>query len=110
MDGTGGNGIIRAELDGLATDAHGLQEISDQQAQLMHSLGSTLEGLAYTLQSDQAGPALQACGERLIHDGQQFSARFADHSSMMTNNRVNLDNMDSDSAQGFNAVQGGIRI
>ena len=76
----------------------------------MHSLGSTLEGLAYTLQSDQAGPALQACGERLIHDGQQFSARFADHSSMMTNNRVNLDNMDSDSAQGFNAVQGGIRI
>lgn len=109
-DSTGGGGVIRAELDALATDAHGLQDISDQQAQLMHSLGSTLEGLAQTLQSDQAGPALQACGERLIHDGQQFSARFADHSHMMTTNRVTLDNMDADGAQGFNAVQGGIRI
>ena len=103
-------GIVRAELDGLAADAHGLQQISDQQAQLMNALGSTLEGLASTLVSDAAGPALQACGERLIHDGQQFSARFADHSDMMTNNRVNYTSTDEQSAQGFNAIQAGIRI
>ena len=103
-------GIIRAELDALSSDAHGLQDISDMQAQLMHSLGGTLQGLAATLQGDQSGPALQACGDRLIHDGQQFSVRFADHAEMMSNNRTHLDTMDADNAHGFNAIQGGIRI
>jgi len=103
-------GVVRAELDRLASDAQGLQDISDVQAQLMHSLGSTLEGLAQVMIGDQVSPALAACGERLIHDGQQFSARFADHSHMMTNNRVNLDTMEDENSMGFNAIQGGIRI
>ena len=36
----------------------------------------------------------------------QFTSKFADHSEMMTNNRSILDNVDSDVAQGWSAVNG----
>jgi hypothetical protein len=108
-DGTGvpgGGGVVRADLDMLASHAQGLQDVSELQGQLMYQLGQVMEGLASTLRGDQGGPACQAAGERLMHDGQQFTAKFADHSHMMTNNRVNYGHGDSDVAQNFHGLMG----
>jgi hypothetical protein len=106
--GGSGGGIVRADLDQLASDAHGLQDVSDMQGQIMYALGQTMEGLAVSLAGELGGPACQAVGERLIHDGQQFTTRFADHSQMMTNNRVNFHAGDSDVQQKFMGLMGNL--
>ena len=109
MPGVGAGGsIVKADLDQLAADAHGLQDVSDVQGQLMYQLGVVMEGLAATLAGELGGPACQAAGERLIHDGQQFTTRFSDHSQMMTNNRVNYHAGDSDVQQHFNGLMGNL--
>ena len=103
---SGGSGIVRADLDMLASHAQGLQDVSDLQGQLMQQLGQVMEGLATSLQGQHGGPACQAAGDRLIHDGKQFTAKFADHAEMMTNNRVNYDHGDADVGQHFSGLQG----
>ena len=86
---------IHGDLDGIGRDAGSLQEISDQQAAIMKGLGSTLEALAPAMQGG-AGQAMQNVGEQLIHQGQQFSAAFADHSQKMKNNGHILSTADHD--------------
>jgi hypothetical protein len=98
MDNSSGGGLISGELDGIAQDAHGLQAISDMQAQIMQNLANTMDGLASSLNSPAAGVALQAAGDRLHTNGMQFSAQFADHSQMMTNNGTTFDTADQDNA------------
>ncbi|MHA7658468.1 hypothetical protein ACX9NJ_23795 [Mycobacterium sp. ML2] len=94
---------IHGDLEGLGRDAGSLQEISGQQASIMNSLGSTLEALAPAMQGG-AGQAMQVVGEQLIHQGQQFSATFADHSHMMNNNGTILSAADHDGASLISGV------
>jgi uncharacterized protein YukE len=94
---------IHGDLDGIGRDAGSLQEISDQQASIMHSLGSTLESLAPAMQGG-AGTAMQNVGEQLQHQGQQFSTAFADHSHKMNNNGQILSSADDEGAQLISGV------
>jgi len=96
-------GTIHGVLDGIAADAQGLQGVSDTQAGLMHQLGSTLEGLGSTLHG-QGGIAMQQVGAELIHQGQQLSNHFADHSGMMSNNGQLLDSGDTAGAHAISQV------
>jgi len=88
---------IHGVLDGIAADAQGLQTVSDEQAGLMHQLGSTLEGLGSTLQGT-AGVAMQNVGAEMQRRGLQRSTQFADHSHKMANNGQILDAGDQDNA------------
>ncbi|MBV8346032.1 MAG: hypothetical protein JOZ49_00400 [Mycolicibacterium sp.] len=90
--------VVHGVLDGIAGDAQGLQAVSDEQAGLMHQLGSTLEGLASTLNSPGAGAAMQNVGAQLHQRGMEMSTKFADHSDKMANNRQILDTHDQDGA------------
>lgn len=95
--------IIHGELDGIAQDAQGLQEVSDQQAALVQHLASTMETLGTTM-IGQGGQAMQLVGEELHHQGQMMSTTFADHSHMMNNNRNILDSGDSENAHAISQV------
>ncbi|QIV79929.1 WXG100 family type VII secretion target [Mycolicibacterium frederiksbergense] len=86
-------GPIHGDIEAIGRDAGSLQEISDQQAAIMKSLGSTLEGLAPALRGG-AGTAMQNVGEQLQHQGQQFATAFADHSHKMGNNAQILSSAD----------------
>lgn len=110
--GSGSGGPVKGDLEALATDAHGLQAISDTQAALLHQLSGTMEHLSTVMSGSSVQVALQTCAERLEHDGMQFTSKFADHSDMMTNNRTILDNVDADVAHGWSAVNGsgGMRV
>ncbi|MEX3649686.1 MULTISPECIES: hypothetical protein [Mycolicibacterium] len=94
---------IHGELDALAQDAQGLQEVSDQQAALMHSLASTMEGLS-TSMIGRASLAMQQVGEQLHHEGNLMSTTFADHSHMMNNNRQILDSGDEENAHAISQI------
>ena len=88
---------IHGVLDGIAADAQGLQQVSDEQSALMQSFGSTLEGLGATLQGS-AGAAMQNVGAQIHQEGLRFSTMFADHSQKMANNGRILDTHDQDHA------------
>lgn len=96
-----GNTIF-GDLEGIGRDAGSLQEISDQQASIMHSLATTMESLAPALKGG-AGAAMQVVGEQLQHQGQQFSAAFADHSQKMGNNSHIFNSADE---EGASLIQG----
>jgi glutamine synthetase adenylyltransferase len=100
MDGN----LVQGDLSGIAQDAHGLQAISDQQAQIMHNLANTMDTLAVALQSPSASPALQAVGDRLQAVGNQFGTQFADHSQMMQNNAQGFDAADQDNHAIFSKI------
>ena len=91
------NAPIFGDLEGIGRDAGSLQEISDQQAAIMKQLGSTMESLVPALKGN-TGKAMQSVGEQLQHQGQQFSAAFADHSQKMNNNAQILSSADEDNA------------
>lgn len=90
-----GPNSIFGQLDGIAADAQGLQDVSDAQAGNMHSLANTLQGLAATLQGS-AGTAMQQVGEQMHAAGMRISSQFADHSQKMQNNGHVLDTTDAD--------------
>lgn len=91
-------GSIFGQLDGIASNAQGLQELSDNQAAIMQNLANTLDMLAPNLQGT-AGRAMQQCGQQMHAEGMRFSTAFADHSNKMTTNAALLGNHDQDSAQ-----------
>ena len=97
-------GNVFGDIEGLASDVHGLQEISDMQSQIMHSLANTMEGLKTALNSPAAGVACQAAGERLHTNGMQFSSQFADHSQMMGNNANIMSTADEDNQALFQGI------
>lgn len=88
---------IHGDLEGIGRDAGSLQEISDQQAAIMNSLGSAMEALAPAMRGT-AGTAMQTVGEQLQHQGHQFSTAFADHSQKMSNNANILGTADDEGA------------
>jgi uncharacterized protein YukE len=92
-----GAGSIYGQLEGIANNASGLQEVSDNQAAIMQHLSSTCEGLVPNLQG-LAGTAMQQAGQQLHTAGMQMAAAFADHSQMMTNNASLLSGRDQDNA------------
>jgi uncharacterized protein YukE len=92
-----GSGSIFGQLDGIASNAQGLQEVSDSQAGIMQQLGSTFDALAPNFQG-QAGTAMQAVGQRLHAHGAQITTAFADHSHLMQNNAALLSHRDEEHA------------
>lgn len=94
---TQGPGTIFGQIDGIASNAQGLQDVSDTQAAVMQHLGSTLEGLAPNFQG-AAGAAMQTTGQQLHTHGMQISTAFANHSDMMKNNATFLTSQDAESA------------
>lgn len=94
---------IHGDLEGIGRDAGSLQEISDQQAAIMNSLGSAMESLAPAMQGS-AGTAMQNVGEQLQNQGHQFSTAFADHSQKMQNNGTILSTADEHSTGLINGV------
>lgn len=102
---TTGGGAIHGELDGIARDAQGLQEVSDTQASIMHSLASSMEALAPAMHGS-AGTAMQNVGEQLHMQGMRFSTKFADHSQKMGNNGHIFQSHDDDGQNMINQVAG----
>jgi hypothetical protein len=100
---------IFGQLDGLAANASGLQEVADAQAGAMQQLGSILEGLAPNLQG-AAGAAMQYHGNNIKTAGMQISPMFADHSHMMSNNAAILSNSDQDHAHIIGAVASNLTV
>jgi uncharacterized protein YukE len=98
-----GSGGIHGELDGIAQDAQGLQEVSDTQASIMHSLASTMESLVPAMHG-MAATAMQNVGEQLHQQGMQFSTTFAEHSHMMNNNGNILQTRDEEGANMIHQV------
>jgi uncharacterized protein YukE len=94
---TPGAGSIFGQLDGIASNASGLQEVSDNQAAIMQQLGSTFDALAPNFQG-QAGTAMQQVGQQLHTAGAQLASAFADHSNMMHNNATLLGSSDEEHA------------
>jgi WXG100 family type VII secretion target len=88
---------IHGQLDGIAGDAAGLQDVSDEQNAIMQRLGSICDGLAPTLQG-AAGVAMQQAGERMHTTGTQIATMFADHSQKMTNNAQMMDGKDQENS------------
>jgi hypothetical protein len=80
-----GAGVPYAQLDGIASNASGLQSVSDSQSGIMQQLANTMDGLATSLQG-MAGHAAQVSGQNLHAKGMQISTAFADQSHMMNNN------------------------
>lgn len=97
------NQPIHGDIEAIGKDASSLQGISDQQASIMHSLGSAMESLGPAMQGG-AGTAMQNVGEQLQHQGQQFSAAFADHSHKMNNNATILSTADDHHTAMINGV------
>jgi uncharacterized protein YukE len=92
------SGVIHGELDGIAQDAQGLQEVSDTQAQIMHGLANAMESLVPAMRG-QASASMQNVGAQLHAQGMRFSTTFADHSQKMGNNRQIFESHDSDNQQ-----------
>ncbi|WP_139333332.1 hypothetical protein [Mycobacterium sp. SP-6446] len=95
-DTTGASSIYGA-LEGIASNASGLQEVSDTQAAIMQHLGSICDGLAPNLQG-MAGTAMQQAGQQLHAHGMRMASAFADHSHMMNNNASLLSGRDQENA------------
>lgn len=98
-----GPGVIYGQLDGIAQDAQGLQEVSDTQASLVQGLANTMEGLGVSLRG-MAGNAMQQVGEQLRHQGTMFSTEFADHSQKMSNNGQVINTADEEHAHMISQV------
>jgi hypothetical protein len=96
---------VFGEFSGMSHSSAQLQAISDQQAQIMRQLGSTIEGLAPHFQG-QAAVAMNNLGDRLITIGNQFSTKFASHSDMMRNNVALLDNNEQHNTSIIRGVEG----
>ncbi|MBU8819273.1 hypothetical protein KL864_25600 [Mycolicibacterium goodii] len=96
-------GQIHGELDLIAQDAQGLQEVSDAQAALVNHLANTLDGLVPAMVG-QGGAAMQTVGEELRHHGMLMSTTFADHSQMMNNNRAILESGDDENASAIASI------
>jgi len=96
MAASGANSIF-GQLDGIASNASGLQEVSDNQAAIMQHLSSVCDGLAPNLQG-QAGTAMQQAGQQLHTAGMRIASTFADHSQMMNNNAALLDSRDQENS------------
>lgn len=94
---------IHGDIEAIGRDAGSLQEISDQQAAIMKSLGATMESLVPAMKGG-AGAAMQNVGEQLQHQGQQFATAFADHSHKMNNNASILSNADESNTQMINGI------
>ena len=94
---TTGASSIYGQLDGIASNASGLQDVSDTQAAIMQHLGSVCDGLVPNLQG-AAGTAMQQAGQQLHARGAQMSSAFADHSHMMNNNAALLGSRDQENA------------
>ena len=92
-----GPSSIFGQLDGITSNAAGLQDVSDSQAAVMQHLGSVFDGLAPNFQG-QAGTAMQTVGQQLHAHGAQISSAFADHSHKMKNNAVLLSSSDEEHA------------
>jgi uncharacterized protein YukE len=99
---TGASSIF-GQLDGMASNASGLQEVSDNQAAVMQNLAQTCDGLAPNLQG-MAGTAMQNCGQQLHAHGMRISTAFADHSNMMQNNASLMSNRDQENSHILNQV------
>jgi WXG100 family type VII secretion target len=84
-------------IPGIASDASSLQDVSDEQASIMHKLASIMDSLVPTLQGD-AGVAMQQAGERLHNTGTQIGTMFADHSQKMSHNAAVMDAADQENA------------
>jgi uncharacterized protein YukE len=100
---TPGPGSITGHLDGIASNASGLQDVSDTQNGIMQHLGSTFDGLAPNFHG-QAGTAMQQLGQQLHAAGAQLASTFADHSHMMHNNATLLGSSDEQHAHVINQV------
>ncbi|MCP9276911.1 WXG100 family type VII secretion target [Mycolicibacterium arenosum] len=94
---------IKAELDGVAQDSSGLQEVSDNQAAIMNHLADTFDGLTGHFHGD-AAVAFQNLGEQLRAQGAKFTTEFADHSQKMGNNATILHEADQEGMGHINAV------
>lgn len=92
---TPGAGSIFGQLDGIANNAQGLQNVSDNQAAIMHHVGSICDGLAPNLQG-AAGKAMQHAGQQLHAHGIKIASAFADHSHMMHNNAALMSSRDEE--------------
>jgi beta-lactamase superfamily II metal-dependent hydrolase len=97
-------GNVFGDIEGLAGDVHGLQQISDTQAQIMNNLGNTMDALRTAMNSPAAGAACQAAGERLHTNGMQFSAQFAEQSHKMNNNSTIMQTADHDNHTLFQGI------
>lgn len=100
-----GGGAIHGELDGIAQDAQGLQEVSDTQASIMHSLASAMESLVPAMHGG-AAMAMQNVGEQLHQQGMRFSTTFAEQSQKMGNNGAIFQSHDEDNANIIQQVAG----
>jgi uncharacterized protein YukE len=98
-----GASSIFGQLDGMASNASGLQEVSDNQAAIMQQLSSVCDGLAPSLQG-QAGTAMQQAGQQIHAAGMRTASTFADHSQMMSNNAQLLDSRDQENSHILNQV------
>lgn len=94
---------IKAELDGVAQDSSGLQEVSDNQAAIMNQLADTFEGLVPHFHGEAAA-AFQSLGEQLRAQGNMFTNEFADQSQKMGNNANILHTADQEGAGHIQAV------
>jgi uncharacterized protein YukE len=92
-----GASSIYGQLDGIASNAQGLQQVSDTQAAIMQHLASTCDSLVPNLQG-AAGTAMQQAGQQLHASGMRFASLFADHSHMMNNNAALMGGRDQENA------------
>lgn len=94
---------IKAELEGVAQDSSGLQDVSDNQAAIMNHLANTFEGLVPHFHGDAAA-AFQRLGEELRHQGTMFTHEFADQSQKMGNNATIIHEADQEGMGQIQAV------
>jgi uncharacterized protein YukE len=99
-----GGGAIHGELDGIAQDAQGLQQVSDTQASIMQALASAMESLVPAMHGS-AATAMQNVGEQLHAQGMKFHSQFSDHSHKMANNGQIFETSDHEGMNAINAVQ-----
>ena len=100
-----GGGAIHGELDGIAADAQGLQQVSDEQAQIMNGLASAMDALVPAMHGS-AAVAMQNVGAQLHAQGMRFSTTFADHSHKMSNNAAIFSSHDDDNRAVIQQVAG----
>jgi hypothetical protein len=99
-------GQISADLAALSGDAHGLDNISQEQSGILHALAGTMDTLAVALKvTSPSGAACAAMGERLHADGMLFVSQFSDNSEKMTKNASFHQNADDDATHILNQVQ-----
>lgn len=92
-------GRIYGDLEQIANNAQGIQELADIESNLMQQLANTLDGLASSLPpTSSTGKAIQLAGQQIHTAGMQFSTQFADQSQKMGNNAALLSNQDETNA------------